>query len=105
MTRIFAILLVATACGGVIFNSTTVAMPKVFDERLRSARRRPISASARWWRSCTRSRRSRRWSMGALIDRFELRRLMIGVALVQIPLLALAANLRGLGDARPRRSR
>src|SRR5688572_17976736 len=28
MTRIFAVLLIATACGGVIFNSTTVAMPK-----------------------------------------------------------------------------
>ena len=36
MARIFAILLIATACGGVIFNSTTVAMPKVFDERLRA---------------------------------------------------------------------
>src|SRR5205085_469417 len=35
MSHIFVILLVATACGGVIFNSTTVAMPKVFDERLR----------------------------------------------------------------------
>jgi MFS family permease len=33
--------------------------------------------------------------MGALIDRFELRRLMIGIALIQIPLLALAANLEG----------
>jgi hypothetical protein len=33
--------------------------------------------------------------MGTLIDRFELRRLMIGVALVQIPFLALAANLAG----------
>src|SRR5947207_2075479 len=36
MTQIFVILLIATACGGVIFNSTTVAMPKVFDERLQA---------------------------------------------------------------------
>src|SRR5262249_37974369 len=36
MAHIFVILLVATACGGVIFNSTTVAMPKVFDERLQA---------------------------------------------------------------------
>ncbi|HET7672095.1 MAG TPA: MFS transporter, partial [Burkholderiales bacterium] len=36
MAQIFAILLVVTACGGVIFNATTVAMPKVFDERLRA---------------------------------------------------------------------
>jgi MFS family permease len=33
--------------------------------------------------------------MGALIDRFELRRLMIAVGLVQIPMLYLAANLQG----------
>lgn len=34
LARVFTILLVTTMCGGVIFNSTTVAMPKVFDERL-----------------------------------------------------------------------
>src|SRR5258706_216015 len=34
MSRILAIMLVATACGGIIFNSTTIPMPKVFDERL-----------------------------------------------------------------------
>src|SRR5258708_3792171 len=36
MAQIFAVLLVATACGGVIFNATTAPMPKVFDERLRA---------------------------------------------------------------------
>lgn len=34
LARIFSILLVTTLCGGVIFNSTTVAMPKIFDEKL-----------------------------------------------------------------------
>lgn len=34
LVRVFAILLVTTLCGGIIFNSTTVAMPKIFDERL-----------------------------------------------------------------------
>ncbi|HYM72415.1 MAG TPA: MFS transporter, partial [Stellaceae bacterium] len=34
IVRVFVVLLVATACGGVIFNATTIAMPKVFDERL-----------------------------------------------------------------------
>src|SRR5262245_66260287 len=38
MLQIFVVLLIATACGGVIFNSTTVAMPKIFDERLRALR-------------------------------------------------------------------
>lgn len=34
LVRVFAILLVTTLFGGVVFNSTTIAMPKVFDERL-----------------------------------------------------------------------
>jgi MFS family permease len=34
LARVFAVLTVTTLFGGVIFNSTTVAMPKIFDERL-----------------------------------------------------------------------
>lgn len=36
LLRVFGILLVTTLFGGVVFNSTTIAMPKVFDERLRA---------------------------------------------------------------------
>ena len=90
-TRIFAIRSIATACGGVIFNSTTV-VPKVFDE-LR-ARRRAMSGVARSSPLSSLAAFAQ-VAMGALIDRFELRRLMIGVALLQIPLLAVAANLEG----------
>lgn len=94
MARIFAILLVATACGGVIFNSTTVAMPKVFDERLRSLTESSFGIGALVALVYTLAAFAQ-LVMGALIDRFELRRLMIGIALIQIPLLALAANLEG----------
>src|SRR5512134_948208 len=34
LARVFLIVAVATACGGIIFNATTVSMPKVFAERL-----------------------------------------------------------------------
>ncbi|MEO8144818.1 MAG: MFS transporter [Betaproteobacteria bacterium] len=94
MTRIFSIMLIATACGGVIFNSTTISMPKVFDERLRELTQTNLGigllvavvyATAAFAQVL----------MGTLIDRMELRRLMIGVALVQIPMLYLAANLQG----------
>ena len=34
LVRVFTILTVTTIFGGVVFNSTTIAMPKVFDERL-----------------------------------------------------------------------
>ena len=94
MTRIFAVLLIATAFGGVIFNSTTVAMPKVFDERLSALTQSSfgIGVLVAFVYSLA---ALAQLAMGALIDRFELRRLMIGIALIQIPLLAIAANLDG----------
>ena len=94
MTRIFAIMLIATACGGVIFNSTTIAMPKVFDERLAALTQTSLGIGALVAIVYTMAAFAQ-VLMGSLIDRFELRRLMIGVALVQIPMLALAANLQG----------
>jgi len=94
MTRIFTILLVATACGGIIFNSTTVSMPKVFDERLRSLTQTNfgIGALVAFVYAVAAFAQV---AMGTLIDRFDMKRLMIGVALVQIPLLVVAANVQG----------
>jgi len=94
MARIFTVLLVATACGGIIFNSTTVSMPKVFDERLRALTQTNFGVGALVAAVYTIAAFAQ-VAMGALIDRFELKRLMMGVALAQIPLLALAANLQG----------
>jgi MFS family permease len=94
MARVFAILLIATACGGVIFNSTTVAMPKVFDERLSALTQTSfgIGALVAFVYSLA---ALAQLAMGSLIDRFEQRKLMIGIALIQIPLLAVAANVEG----------
>ena len=94
MARIFAILLIATTCGGVIFNSTTVAMPKVFDERLAALTQSSfgIGALVAFVYSLA---ALAQLAMRALIDRFEMRRLMIGIALIQIPLFVIAANLEG----------
>jgi MFS family permease len=94
MARIIIILLIATACGGVIFNSTTIAMPKVFDERLRALIQTNAGIGVLVALVYTLAAFAQ-LAMGALIDRFELRRLMIGIALIQVPLLALAANLEG----------
>ena len=94
MARIFAILLIATACGGVIFNSTTVAMPKVFDERLQALTQTNFGIGLLVAVVYTLAAFAQ-VAMGALIDRFEIRRLMIGIGLAQVPLLALAANLSG----------
>jgi MFS family permease len=94
MASIFAILIVVTACGGVIFNSTTVAMPKVFDERLRELTQTNlgIGALVAFVYSVAAFAQV---VVGSLIDRVDMRRLMIAMALAQIPLLALAANSQG----------
>ena len=94
MARIFSILLIATACGGIIFNSTTVSMPKVFDERLRALTQTSFGIGA-LVAAVYALAAFAQVLMGTLIDRTELRRLMIGVALVQVPLMFLAANLEG----------
>ena len=94
MVQIFVILLIATACGGVIFNSTTVAMPKIFDERLRALTQTNfgIGALVAFVYAVAAFAQV---LMGTLMSRFEMKHLMIGVGLVQIPLLAAAATLDG----------
>ena len=94
MARVFAILIIATACGGIIFNATTVAMPKVFDERLRDLTQTNfgIGVLVAFVYSVAAFAQV---VVGTLIDRIEMRRLMISIALVQIPLLILAANSQG----------
>ena len=94
MARIFAILVVATACGGVIFNSTTVAMPKVFDERLRDLTQTNLGIGVLVALVYSVAAFAQ-VVVGKLIDRFEMRRLMITMAMAQIPLLVLAANSQG----------
>jgi len=94
MARIFAIMLIATAFGGIIFNSTTIAMPKVFDERLHALTQTNFGIGA-LVAAVYAMAAFAQVLMGTLIDRFELRRLMVGVGLVQIPMLYLAANLQG----------
>jgi MFS family permease len=94
MARILSIMLVATACGGVIFNSTTIAMPKVFDERLAALTQTSFGIGVLVAAVYTTAAFAQ-VVVGQLIDRFEMRRLMIAIGLVQIPMLYLAANLEG----------
>lgn len=94
MARIFAILLIVTACGGMIFNATTIAMPKVFDERLRALIDTNLGLGALVAFVYTVAAFAQ-VAVGALIDRFEMRRLMVVIGLAQIPLLVVAANVEG----------
>ena len=94
MAKIFAILLVATACGGVIFNSTTVAMPKIFDERLSALTSTNLGIGALVAVVYSVAAFAQ-VLMGTLMSRFDMKHLMIGVGLMQIPLLFAAATLDG----------
>jgi len=92
LARVFGVLTVATACGGVIFSATTISMPKVFDERLSSLTHSTlgigilvcgvylIAAMAQlcvgWW-----------------LDRRSLKSVFVPVVALQVPLLALAGTM------------
>ena len=94
LVRVFLIVAVATACGGLIFNATTVSMPKVFDDRLSALANTNfgigllvcatylIAAMAQllvgWW-----------------MDKKSVKSVFVVVALMQVPLLLAAGSLAG----------
>jgi len=92
IARVFAVLLVATVCGGIIFNATTVAMPKLFDQRLNElvgttfgigtlvALVFLLAAFAQLL-------------VGSLIDRISLYRVFLPIAALQAPFLFLAGSV------------
>lgn len=94
MWRIFGIVLIATVCGGIIFNVTTVAMPKVFQERMAMFTQTGlgigmlvsivycIAALAQV-------------VVGTLIDKVDLKSVFVPVTLLQIPFLFLAGTVDG----------
>jgi MFS family permease len=94
LARVFLIVAVATACGGVIFNATTVSMPKVFNERLAALTSTNfgigllvcitylIAAMAQLL-------------VGTWMDRRSVKGVFIVVAAMQIPLLYAAGSLAG----------
>ncbi len=94
LVRLFAILMGSTVIGGVIFSATTIAMPKVFDERLHGlvdgtfgigALVSVVYALAAFAQMC----------VGPLIDKMSMRGVFIPLALLQAPLLWLAGEVQG----------
>ena len=91
LARVFVILTITTITGGIIFNATTIAMPKVFDEKLSALTQTTfgigalvcgvylIAAMAQlcvgWW-----------------IDRHSLKSVFVPVTALQVPLLWLAGS-------------
>lgn len=90
--RVFAVLVVATVCGGIIFNATTVAMPKVFDERLAALTRTTLGIGALVCGVYVLAAIAQ-LCVGQLIDRRPLRGVFVMIAVMQAPLLLLAGSV------------
>ena len=88
--RVFAVLLIAAVFGGVVFNSMTVALPKVFEERLSGLTTTlgigglvtlvfGVAAMAQIL-------------VGYWLDRYAFKWVLVAVTAVQIPLLLMASG-------------
>lgn len=95
MWRIFGVVAVATVCGGIIFNATTVAMPKLFQERLAALTHTSLGIGALVSLVYCMAAVAQ-VVVGTLIDRFDLKRVFVPVALLQAPFLLLAGSLSGV---------
>lgn len=94
--RAFLVLVLVTIAGGVVFNATTVALPKMVDERLPqlsgSTFRVGMIVCAVYIVGAT-----AQLVMGRLIDRHPLKIGFLAVAMFQAPLLLAASWARGWG--------
>jgi len=95
MYRIILVLLVATSCGGLIFNATTISMPKVFDERLTALTNTSVGIGLLVSMVYTIAAFSQ-VVIGPMIDKHDLRTLLLPVSLCQVALLFVASQLDGL---------
>ena len=92
--RIFAVILVTTAIGGLVFQSTTFALPKIFDERLSDL---TASATTNGW--CVfivfAIAAGGQVLVGKLLDHYPVKRIFATVAALQCVLFAVMINAEG----------
>jgi len=93
LVRAFVILTVATACGGVIFHATTVAMPKVFQERMSALTSSTLGIGALVCAVYLIAAMAQ-LCVGWWLDRRSLKSAFIPVVALQVPLLALAGTVQ-----------
>ena len=94
MVRIFSVVMLSTACGGIIFNATIVGMPKLFDERI------PALAGSAMGVGAVVSivyvlAAMAQLLVGWMIDRWPLKAMFVPLAAVQPLLLWLAGSTGG----------
>jgi len=92
--RVFAVVAVAALFGGLVFNGITVALPKVFEQRLPGLASTVVAVGlAASLVFCLAS--FAQIGIGRLLDRIGARPVLIAMAGLQIPCLLLAAQVSG----------
>ena len=95
LLRIFAVILFTTALGGLIFQSTTFALPKVFAERLTDLA--GTATMIGWYAFLVFSVAAfAQLVVGHLVDNHSIRTVFACVAILQAVFLAIMAQLSGL---------
>ncbi len=89
LRRIFVVLVLVTLCGGAIFNATTISLPKVFDDRL-SGLAETTAGIGGLVTGVFMIAAVAQIVVGHLIDRYPLKRVFVGVTVLQIPMMMLA---------------
>lgn len=94
LVRAFGVVVVSTAIGGLVFQSTTFALPKVFDERLGAL---AVSATLIGWYAFVVFALAAfgQVVVGFLVDRYSLRTVFMTVAALQAVLLFAMIGLDG----------
>ena len=92
LIRAFSVMLIAAVCGNMLFNATTIAMPKVFDERLKALTDTTLGIGvivAFVYAFAAMAQ----LIVGFFIDRKPIRYVFIPVVMLQVPLVFLAGSM------------
>jgi MFS family permease len=95
LRRVFVVILLTTALGGFVFQSTTFSLPKVFDERLAGFASSATELGAYSFLVFTIAAFAQ-LVVGYLVDHYALRRVFLAVASLQVLLFAAMMHLSGL---------
>ena len=96
MRRVFISLVGVTICGGIIFNATTIAMPKLFEERLAVLVHTTFGVGALVCCVFVLAAVAQLF-VGRLIDGRPLRSVFLPFALLQVPLILIGIFAEGWG--------
>jgi len=95
LLKVFAVIFFTTAIGGLIFQSTTFALPKIIEERLADLAGTPTLVG--WYSFLVFSLAAfAQLAVGYLVDHHSIRSVFLGVAILQAAFFAIISQLTGI---------